>query len=248
MRLYARLGRREAALRQHQVCVDALKRELNAPPETETTQLLQEIQRPRPLHPDRAPGSRTAPNDRTPASIAGLHGAASSVVPDAAPRTNLPAPTSELIGRVAALAEVTELVWVHRLVTLIGAGGIGKKRLGLEVARALLPRVRDGAWVAELGPLSDPGRVPVTVAIALDDDVLVCGYEKSNRAPRAILDSGGAVMQIHLSPDLEECARAVRTPMTVDEFLARFPEVSPRTSVTSWCSASTSARWGSSCA
>ena len=34
-------------------------------------------------------------------------------------------------------------------------------------------------------------------------------------------------MPIHLSPDLEEWARAVRTPMTVDEFLARFPEVSP---------------------
>ena len=34
-------------------------------------------------------------------------------------------------------------------------------------------------------------------------------------------------MQIHLSADLEECARAVRTPMTVDEFLARFPEVPP---------------------
>jgi hypothetical protein len=34
-------------------------------------------------------------------------------------------------------------------------------------------------------------------------------------------------MQIHLSPDLEECARAVRAPMTVDEFLARFPEVPP---------------------
>ena len=39
MRLYARLGRREAALRQYQLCADALKRELNAPPEVETTQL-----------------------------------------------------------------------------------------------------------------------------------------------------------------------------------------------------------------
>ena len=37
MRLYARLGRREAALRQYQLCADALKRELNAPPEVETT-------------------------------------------------------------------------------------------------------------------------------------------------------------------------------------------------------------------
>jgi len=32
-------------------------------------------------------------------------------------------------------------------------------------------------------------------------------------------------MQIRLSRDLAECARADRTPMVVDEFLARFPEV-----------------------
>ncbi len=43
MRLYARLGRREAALRQYQLCVDALKRELGTAPEAETTQLFQEI-------------------------------------------------------------------------------------------------------------------------------------------------------------------------------------------------------------
>ena len=32
------------------------------------------------------------------------------------------------------------------------------------------------------------------------------------------------MVQIRLSRDLEECARAAPTPMTVDEFLARFPE------------------------
>ena len=41
------------------------------------------------------------------------------------------------------------------------------------------------------------------------------------------IDLGGAVMQIRLPPDLAECARTVRTPMTVDEFLAHFPEVPP---------------------
>jgi hypothetical protein len=51
--------------------------------------------------------------------------------------------------------------------------------------------------------------------------------EKTSRSRRAIIGLGGAVMQIRLSPDLDECARAVRTPMTVDEFLARFPEVPP---------------------
>src|SRR3989442_901378 len=53
------------------------------------------------------------------------------------------------------------------LVALIDAGGIGKTRLGLEVARGLLPRFPDGVFVAELGPLSSPELVPATVATAL---------------------------------------------------------------------------------
>jgi predicted ATPase/DNA-binding winged helix-turn-helix (wHTH) protein len=84
-----------------------------------------------------------------------------------APMTNLPAAVSELIGRQAELRDVIDLVSAHRLVTLIGAGGIGKTRLGLEAARHLVPKFRDGVIVAELGPLSSPDLVPVTVAAAL---------------------------------------------------------------------------------
>src|SRR5881397_3882705 len=51
--------------------------------------------------------------------------------------TNLPEAASELIGREAELGEVTALAAEHRLVSLVGAGGIGKTRLGLEVARLL---------------------------------------------------------------------------------------------------------------
>src|SRR6266700_578229 len=81
--------------------------------------------------------------------------------------TNLPEPFSELIGREAELGEVTALATAHRLVSLVGAGGIGKTRLGFEVARHLLPRYPDGVFVAELGPLSSPELVPTTVASAL---------------------------------------------------------------------------------
>src|SRR3984893_11100905 len=88
-------------------------------------------------------------------------------LPDAESLTNLPAPTSELIGREAELSEATGLVTAHRLVTLVGAGGIGKTRLGREVARHLLPRFADGVWMAELGLLSDPDLVPVTAATTL---------------------------------------------------------------------------------
>ena len=83
------------------------------------------------------------------------------------PPTNLPEVVSELIGRDAELRAVTDLLLTHRLITLTGAGGIGKTRLALEVARQLLPSTGDGVWVAELGPLTDPALVPVTVAAAL---------------------------------------------------------------------------------
>src|SRR6059058_3330266 len=83
------------------------------------------------------------------------------------PATNLPETVSGLIGREAELQDAMDLVAKHRLVTLVGPGGIGKTRLGLEVARHLLPRFPDGVFVAELGPLSSPELVPATVATAL---------------------------------------------------------------------------------
>src|SRR2546429_7091671 len=72
------------------------------------------------------------------------------------PPTNLAEPVSELIGRDAEVEEIVGLAGAHRLVTLTGAGGIGKTRLGLEVARRLLPEFAEGVWVIELAPLSDP--------------------------------------------------------------------------------------------
>ena len=179
MRLYTRLGRREAALRQYQLCADALKRELSTQPDAETTQLYQEILRSRPIRPDAPTSGAPAPSP-----VADLLSAAASALPEAPPPTNLPAPTSELIGRAAELAEVTQLLGIHRLVTLIGAGGIGKTRLGLEVARQLLPGHADGVSVAELAPLSDPGLVPVTVAVALG--LSLPGAESPERVAAAL--------------------------------------------------------------
>src|SRR5262249_49385887 len=50
---------------------------------------------------------------------------------------HLPAIVSELVGRESDIGEVMALVTAQRLVTLTGVGGIGKTRLGLEVARRL---------------------------------------------------------------------------------------------------------------
>src|ERR1700693_3226978 len=82
------------------------------------------------------------------------------------PPTTLPELVSELIGRDVELDEILDLSASHRLLTLVGAGGIGKTRLGFEAARHLLPRFADGVWAIELAPLSDPELVPGTVATA----------------------------------------------------------------------------------
>jgi predicted ATPase/DNA-binding winged helix-turn-helix (wHTH) protein len=94
-------------------------------------------------------------------------GAAPAAAEPPRPPIDLPEPVTELIGREAELSEVTDLVTTQRLVTLIGEGGIGKTRLGLEVARHLLSEFPDGVRVAELAPLSDPELLPITVATAL---------------------------------------------------------------------------------
>ena len=94
-----------------------------------------------------------------------IRSAADRAVP--APASSLPEPVSELIGRDASVREVVALVTSHRLVTLAGAGGIGKTRLALEVARRLVPNFADGVGLAELAPLTDPQLVPDAVASAL---------------------------------------------------------------------------------
>ena len=83
---------------------------------------------------------------------------------------NLPAPASDIVGREAHLADVAALVEANRLVTLVGAGGIGKTRLAIELARRLSPTFEHGVWIAELASFSDPSLVYSTVASALGLD------------------------------------------------------------------------------
>ncbi|HEX7077712.1 MAG TPA: tetratricopeptide repeat protein [Candidatus Eisenbacteria bacterium] len=77
---------------------------------------------------------------------------------------NLPASLTTFIGRKRERAEIGRLLQQTRLVTLTGPGGCGKTRLAIQVATDALSEVPDGAWIAELAPLSDPALVPQTVA------------------------------------------------------------------------------------
>jgi predicted ATPase len=90
--------------------------------------------------------------------------AASAIAPVHA---NLPLPLSRFIGRQGDLAEVCQLVGAHRLVTLLGAGGIGKSRLAMEAATLLAPRFPDGVWYVDLAGVSEPALLDQAVATAL---------------------------------------------------------------------------------
>ena len=85
----------------------------------------------------------------------------------AAETVKLPVSVTPIVGREEALREILELAADNRLITLVGAGGVGKTRLALEAARQLAARFPDGVSLAELGPLSESEYVPAVVAEAL---------------------------------------------------------------------------------
>ena len=79
----------------------------------------------------------------------------------------LPAPLTGFVGRERELAEIARLVAAHRLVTLVGAGGVGKTRAAIEVAVGVRAIFADGVSLVDLSALPDPALLPDAVATAL---------------------------------------------------------------------------------
>ncbi|ALV43647.1 hypothetical protein AU252_22795 [Pseudarthrobacter sulfonivorans] len=85
----------------------------------------------------------------------------------AAVKHNLPAQVTSFNGRDWEMIEVREMITEHRLVTLVGGGGVGKSRLAVEVAQNVLDDFPDGVWLVELPPLVQPGITAQSLAKAL---------------------------------------------------------------------------------
>jgi tetratricopeptide (TPR) repeat protein len=137
MELYAGSGQRTAALRQYEECLRVLRQELDAAPDSETQKLFEDIRD------DRA---QEAEHEHP---------------------GNLPHQPNRFVGRERQIEEIEELLAGTHLLTLTGSGGCGKTRLALEVARTAMAEHANGAWLADLAPLSDPALVARAVAAAL---------------------------------------------------------------------------------
>lgn len=95
-----------------------------------------------------------------------------------AQRLHVPYPSSSLIGRRTEIAEIKAILTSgtgsverlpespspYRLVTLTGAGGVGKTRLALGVAQELGPIMADGVWFVDLSPIYDSVRAAQAIA------------------------------------------------------------------------------------
>jgi DNA-binding SARP family transcriptional activator len=139
MRLYARQGRRGAALKQYQLCVGALRRELGTEPEPDTKRLYQELLR-RPAAPAREP----------------------------APPPDLATAETPLFGRQGELDRLRRLLegagrGQGHVVTVVGEAGIGKTRLVSALmadalaagSRVLIGRCHESDAILPFGPWVD---------------------------------------------------------------------------------------------
>jgi predicted ATPase/DNA-binding SARP family transcriptional activator len=147
MRLYALSHQSRAALTQYGRLREIVSRELGTEP-SETTQRLREDIAAGTFSPDQLQG-----------------GAAEESF--GIGRHNLPAARTSFVGREQEIVEIKRELAMTRLLTLTGAGGSGKTRLAIEVARKLVGAYPEGVWLVELAGLSEGTLVTQTVAATL---------------------------------------------------------------------------------
>ena len=145
MEVYLQAGQHSAALKQYEACEQILRKELNLDPQPETRALYRKLRK----------------GEMKPLQLEGS-------VKEITPRHNLPHPLSTFIGREKQLDEIIRLITKSRLVTLAGAGGIGKTCMAVQVGHKLLKEYADGVWLVPFDSLSDPGLVSQTVAAIFD--------------------------------------------------------------------------------
>ena len=133
-------------------------------------------------------------------------------------RHNLPAEVTSFVGRETEVLEVPRILAASRLVSLTGAGGVGKTRLAVRVAAGLVDEFADGVWVVDLSPLTVPDLLPQTVATTL------AIREGGQRSARDVLLD--ALRDRRLVLVLDTCEHLIDSCASLaDEILRRAPAV-----------------------
>ena len=125
---------------------------------------------------------------------------------------NLPLQLTSFVGRDREVGEIESLLKKHRVVTIVGSGGVGKTRASLQVGANMLDGSGDGAWFVELAPLADGSVIPGAIASAV-------GIELPAGVP---LDALVAKLKAkHLLLVLDNCEHLVEATARVVDALVR---------------------------
>ena len=92
---------------------------------------------------------------------------AGQALPILTSKHNLPVQLTRLIGRAGVVSKLVEQLSAVRLLTIVGAGGIGKTAVAIAAAEELMPACEDGVWFIDLAPIADPRLVTTALALAL---------------------------------------------------------------------------------
>ncbi|HYZ98258.1 MAG TPA: hypothetical protein VE575_05865 [Acidimicrobiales bacterium] len=137
-------------------------------------------------------------------------------------RHNLPPERTSFVGREVELTAIRKQLQTHRLVTLVGVGGCGKTRLAIKVAAASLERFPDGAFFADLAPVSAPEVVAGAVAAAVGFNRMSLGTGSGSPAGELMdfLSTREALLILDNCEHVIDACAAL-----VDELLGRCPAV-----------------------
>src|SRR5215204_913612 len=132
---------------------------------------------------------------------------------------NLPVQPTPLVGREREIREVAERVRSEevRLLTLTGAGGTGKTRLGLQAAADVLEEFSDGAFFVTLATITDPELMPSAIAGSL-------GVKESAEQP-LVETLKNYLQEKHLLLLLDNFEQVLQGAFAVGELVAACPEL-----------------------
>ena len=107
---------------------------------------------------------------------------------------DLPVPATRFLGRERELFEAVSIVYEHdpRVLTIVGPGGTGKTRFGIELARLLADEAEGGTVFCPLAPLRDPELVVPALADRLgagSHDVAALAARIGDRRAHAVVDN-----------------------------------------------------------
>lgn len=154
MQALAQQGKVAAALHHFTVCQKILAEEMGSSPSAETWACYQQI------------ANRPAANV-SPSNIRQIASSTPVLTTEMAPRP-LPQPGTPFFGRTQTLKELSHIILNpdHRLITLIGAGGMGKTRLAIALAHQLQNQYTHGVSFVPLAPVSETDETVMVQVIA----------------------------------------------------------------------------------